>query len=74
MVVDVWYRNNATKEWYNIYLADAVTRLNAYGPAFNWSTTDAYNAQSLCAYETVGLGYSEFCGLFTYEEWEGSVP
>lgn len=45
--------------------------MNSYGPAFNWSATDAYNAQSLCAYETVGLGYSEFCGLFTYEEWEG---
>lgn len=32
---------------------------------------DAYNAQSLCAYETVALGYSAFCGLFTFEEWEG---
>lgn len=63
--------NNATVQWYNIYLADAVQRLNSYSPAFNWSTTDAYNAQSLCAYETVALGYSPFCGLFTYEEWEG---
>ncbi|CAK3999640.1 3-phytase A [Lecanosticta acicola] len=61
---------NATREWYNIYLADAVNRLNSYGPAFNWSTTDAYNAQSLCAYETVALGYSAFCGLFNYPEWE----
>lgn len=64
-------RTNATKEWYGIYLADAAKRLNSYGPAFNWSTGDAYNAQSMCAYETVGLGFSEFCGLFTYEEWEG---
>lgn len=24
----------------------------------------------MCAYETVALGYSAFCGLFTYEEWE----
>ncbi|KAK4502545.1 hypothetical protein PRZ48_005970 [Zasmidium cellare] len=63
--------NNATKEWYTIYLADAVKRLNSYGPAFNWSATDAYNAQSLCAYETVALGYSAICGLFNYEEWEG---
>jgi hypothetical protein len=29
------------------------------------------NAQALCAYETVGLGFSHWCGLFTYEEWEG---
>ena len=27
--------------------------------------------QSLCAYETVGLGYSNFCDLFTEEEWKG---
>lgn len=65
---------NATKEWYNIYLANATQRLaNLSGGAdgFNWTTTDSYNAQSLCAYETVALGYSAFCGLFTYEEWEG---
>ncbi|EME45679.1 hypothetical protein DOTSEDRAFT_171250 [Dothistroma septosporum NZE10] len=63
--------NNATTQWANIYLADAVKRLNALGPAFNWTVTDAYNAQSLCAYETVALGYSAFCGLFNYAEWEG---
>lgn len=28
-------------------------------------------AQSLCAYETVALGFSHFCSLFTYEEWLG---
>lgn len=62
--------DNATAQWASIYLADAVKRLNADGPAFNWTATDAYNAQSLCAYETVALGYSAFCGLFTYAEWE----
>lgn len=29
------------------------------------------NAQALCAYETVALGFSHWCGIFTYEEWEG---
>jgi hypothetical protein len=29
------------------------------------------NAQKLCAYETVALGYSQWCGLFTLEEWQG---
>jgi hypothetical protein len=24
-----------------------------------------------CAYETVALGFSSFCGLFTEEEWKG---
>lgn len=29
------------------------------------------NAQALCSYETVALGFSHWCGLFTYDEWEG---
>ena len=29
------------------------------------------NAQALCSYETVSLGFSHWCGLFTYEEWQG---
>lgn len=29
------------------------------------------NAQALCSYETVALGFSHWCSLFTYEEWEG---
>jgi hypothetical protein len=63
--------DNATKEWYHIYLSDAVTRLNSYSEGFNWTAKDAYDFQSLCAYETVALGYSAICGLFTFEEWEG---
>lgn len=63
--------NNASKEWQGIYLADATQRLQAQAPGFNWSVKDSYDAQSMCAYETVALGYSAFCGLFTYEEWEG---
>jgi hypothetical protein len=63
--------NNATKIWSNVYLANATERLGAQAPGFNWTITDSYNAQSMCAYETVALGYSAFCGLFTYEEWEG---
>lgn len=63
--------NNATTQWSNIYLANATARLNALSPGFNWTISDTYNIQSLCAYETVALGYSAFCGLFTYAEWEG---
>lgn len=62
---------NATNQWASIYLANATSRLSAMAPGFNWTVTDSYNAQSLCAYETVALGYSAFCGLFTYSEWEG---
>lgn len=63
--------SNATKEWTGIYLANATERLRAQAPGFNWTVTDSYDAQSMCAYETVALGYSAFCGLFNYEEWEG---
>lgn len=37
----------------------------------DWTIEDTYNAQALCAYDTVSLGFSSWCGLFTYEEWEG---
>ena len=63
--------SNATTQWSKIYLADATKRLIALAPGFNWTVSDSYNAQSLCAYETVALGYSSFCGLFTYDEWQG---
>ncbi|KAK3711074.1 hypothetical protein LTR37_009861 [Vermiconidia calcicola] len=64
--------DNATGKWVEIYLADATERLAPYaGGHFNWTAEESYNAQSLCAYETVAVGYSSFCGLFTYEEWEG---
>lgn len=38
---------------------------------FNWTAEYAYEAQQLCAYETVELGYSSFCDLFTWQEWLG---
>lgn len=63
---------NASKDWYETYLTNATTRLAPLaGPEFNWTAKDSYDAQSLCAYETVALGYSAFCNLFTYPEWQG---
>ncbi|RHZ43661.1 histidine phosphatase family protein [Aspergillus thermomutatus] len=38
--------------------------------SYNWTSTDSYTAQSLCTYETISLGYSQFCQLFTYKEFE----
>jgi len=63
--------NNATVEWYTKYLADATIRLRDLAPGFDWTVEDSYNAQSLCAYETVAFGFSPFCSLFTYTEWQG---
>ena len=63
----------AAEDWYKIYLKDAVPRINAMiTPANFFNASDLYDMQSLCAYETVAFGYSSFCDLFTYEEWEGT--
>ncbi|CAE6501873.1 unnamed protein product [Rhizoctonia solani] len=59
------------QQWGDIYLKDAVARLKTMAPEIDWSSEDAHAAQKMCAYETVALGYSEFCGLFTKQEWEG---
>ncbi|KAF2006772.1 phosphoglycerate mutase-like protein [Amniculicola lignicola CBS 123094] len=62
----------ASTKWKNVYLQDAHTRFksNITGD-LDWTLEDTYNAQGLCAYETVALGFSHWCSLFTYEEWEG---
>ncbi|KAJ4292699.1 hypothetical protein N0V90_009362 [Kalmusia sp. IMI 367209] len=59
-------------EWTETYLADAHRRIsgNITGD-LRWTLNDTYNAQALCAYETVAVGFSHWCGLFTHEEWEG---
>jgi hypothetical protein len=61
---------NATQVWKEIYLKPATTRLQSLIKNYNWTIEDSYAAQSLCPYETVAYGYSSFCSLFTYEEWD----
>ncbi|KAH9937171.1 histidine phosphatase superfamily [Fomitopsis serialis] len=61
----------ATGNWTQSYLNATVPRLQQYVTGLNLTTHDVYAMQSLCAYETVALGYSQFCGLFTEEEWRG---
>lgn len=50
---------------------DTVSRLQQYVTGINLTTSDLYAMQQMCAYETVALGYSQFCGLFTEQEWRG---
>ncbi|KAG9319001.1 phosphoglycerate mutase-like protein [Chiua virens] len=65
------------KQWAGIYLKDAQKRLQADlqptegGKGFSLEIEDTYRVQQMCVYETVALGYSKFCELFTEEEWEG---
>ncbi|KAG1816550.1 histidine phosphatase superfamily [Suillus variegatus] len=58
-------------KWADIYLKDAQRRLQPMIQGFNLTISLLVDMQELCAYETVALGYSKFCDLFTEEEWEG---
>ncbi|KAF8898246.1 histidine phosphatase superfamily [Gymnopilus junonius] len=62
-----WY----TARWAERYLKDAQKRLQKQLHGLDLSIEDTYIMQQLCAYETVALGYSKFCELFTEDEWEG---
>ncbi|KAK8854468.1 hypothetical protein IAR55_003206 [Kwoniella newhampshirensis] len=58
-------------EWDAIFLKDAHTRLNGLIEGLDLSLTDVKDMMEMCAYETVALGYSSFCDLFTQKEWKG---
>ena len=60
---------NASLAYIASYTADASTRFNNMTTGFHWNATWVYYAQQLCSYETVNLGYSRWCALFTYQEW-----
>jgi len=62
-----WY----VRQWVEKYLKGARDRLNAQLDGIELDLEDVYAMQTLCPYETVALGYSKFCELFTVEEWEG---
>ncbi|EJD02001.1 phosphoglycerate mutase-like protein [Fomitiporia mediterranea MF3/22] len=59
------------REWASIYLKNAHARLAPQLKGYDLSIEDVYIFQQFCAYETVAIGYSKFCELFTEEEWEG---
>ena len=55
-----------------LYLSNATARLQEYVPhGFTLSTNDTYAMQSICAYENGYIGSSDFCTLFTQDEWSG---
>ncbi|KAE8542028.1 hypothetical protein D1P53_002205 [Cryptococcus gattii VGV] len=58
-------------EWDSIYLAKAKTRLQKDMQGYNISFMDVKDMMEMCAYETVALGHSAFCDLFTQKEWKG---
>ncbi|KAI6005603.1 histidine phosphatase superfamily [Pisolithus albus] len=60
-----------SNEWIAIYLEKAVRRLQKHISGIDLNAADVFNMQEMCAYETVALGFSKFCELFTEKEWEG---
>ncbi|KAG6331252.1 hypothetical protein ID866_7837 [Astraeus odoratus] len=58
-------------EWKTVYLKNAVRRLQEHVSGMELTIDDVFAMQETCAYETVALGFSKFCELFTEEEWEG---
>ncbi|KAH9001458.1 phosphoglycerate mutase-like protein [Lactarius akahatsu] len=59
------------KEWTSVYLKETRDRLQGHIDGYALTIEDVYTMQQMCAYETVAIGFSKFCGLFTEEEWEG---
>jgi len=54
------------------YLGAAAARMQQYAPSgFEFTVNDTYAMQGICAYEFSFLGQSEFCNLFTEDEWAG---
>jgi len=60
----------ASSEWNKIFLPSVVQRLQPMLKGINLTNEDVMGMMSACAYETVGLGYSDFCRVFTKAEWE----
>ncbi|KAK4690069.1 hypothetical protein P7C73_g38, partial [Tremellales sp. Uapishka_1] len=58
-------------KWDAVFLKDAAQRLQGMIDGYNVTVRDAKDFMEMCAYETVSLGYSSFCNLFTEKEWKG---
>ncbi|KAI1141639.1 phosphoglycerate mutase-like protein [Hypoxylon sp. FL0543] len=58
----------ASKFAKNVFNA-TIERLNSQVSGLNFTTTDILAMLQLCSYETIALGYSAFCGLFSQEDF-----
>lgn len=59
------------REWTADYLKAAVERLQGYVTGAKLDPMLLNAMQQLCSYDTVAFGRSDFCPLFTKEEWLG---
>ncbi|EJD36091.1 phosphoglycerate mutase-like protein [Auricularia subglabra TFB-10046 SS5] len=61
----------AAKGWSEVFLKDAHERLRLQIEGFELAIQDVFAMLQICAYETLALGASPFCPLFTAKEHEG---
>lgn len=61
--------NYLVPTWNAIYLPNITQRLAPYVSGLNLTDDMTFGMLSLCAYETAALGYSQFCSLFSSDEW-----
>lgn len=67
---DFMYDEYLSSQWQDIYLEAPRKRLQKNFHSYNLTKTDVYNMMLSCPYLTSGIGFSQFCHLFTKEEWE----
>jgi hypothetical protein len=59
-------------DYISLYLTNATNRLSVDAPSnADLTVTDTLAMQLACAYEYSALGSSDFCSLFTLNEWRG---
>ncbi|KAI7339633.1 phosphoglycerate mutase-like protein [Hortaea werneckii] len=56
--------------WRSQYLPPIVARLQRENPGISFTEAHVYSMQELCGFETIALGSSPWCGVFTEEELE----
>ncbi|KAF9242010.1 histidine phosphatase superfamily [Melanogaster broomeanus] len=66
-----WRGGRPKNKWIGIYLQKALRRLQKHVSGMDLTFADLFAMQEICAFETVALGFSKFCELFTEKEWEG---
>ncbi|KZV73339.1 phosphoglycerate mutase-like protein [Peniophora sp. CONT] len=62
--------NAKAAEWAAVYTPSIIERLSKFLDGVNLTSSDIVAMQDMCAYESVALGFSSFCDLFTESEWE----
>lgn len=70
--VDSEIGDNAQAIWQGVFAPNITARLNANLPGVNLSATETIYMMDLCPFNTIadaGGKISEFCGLFTEDEW-----